>query len=76
MLLAGYPLLVFTNWIGDENPRIQAGWAIVACIVFIVIFNIFVLLFTVCRSWLRKCRFKCIRSQRLKEFKKAVRLKE
>ena len=47
VLLAAYPLLVFTPWVQENEPSIYVGWAIVACIVIIILGNIAFLMVTV-----------------------------
>mmetsp|Transcript_2087 Transcript_2087/g.2999 ORF Transcript_2087/g.2999 Transcript_2087/m.2999 type:complete len:107 (+) Transcript_2087:581-901(+) len=61
VLVAGYPLLVFTSWISDEERLIEAGWAIVGCIVAIILFNITFLIVSVGIKEYRKLKFWCIR---------------
>ena len=40
VLLASYPLLIFTSWVSDIERRKEAGWFLVACIVLTILFNI------------------------------------
>ena len=47
VLIASYPLLIFTNWVWDMDTRVNAGWFLIACIMLNVILNISILLFAV-----------------------------
>jgi len=46
------------------------GWVLVALIVFNILFNITVIVFTVCSNAYRKLKFWCIRRQRKQEIQK------
>lgn len=50
VLIATYPLLVFTDWLWDSQLRAEAGWAIIACIAFLIVFNIMFFLCYLCLS--------------------------
>ena len=58
VLVAAYPLLTFTNWIGDFERLLEAGWAIVGCIAFSVIFNIAFLFVSVCMGCVNKLKLR------------------
>lgn len=45
VLLAAYPLYVFTPWVWDEKRRIEVGWLIVCAILFNIVFNITLVLY-------------------------------
>jgi len=39
-MLAAYPLLAFTEWVYDSDRRMEAGWFLLGCIVFSLLFNL------------------------------------
>ena len=45
VLLATYPLLVFTNWVSNLQSRVNAGWFLIATILLNIGFNILICLF-------------------------------
>ena len=56
VMIAVYPLLALTEWVSIEN-RFEAGWAIIGCMGFSIIFNIvfyFSGLLVNCRNKLRR----------------------
>ena len=67
VLLAAYPLLVFTPWVQEIEPSIYAGWAIVACIVIIIIGNIAFLVVTVYCQCTKNLKLRYIRYENTRE---------
>lgn len=45
VLLASYPLFVFTPWVYDDERRIDVGWFLVACLLLNILFNIACLIY-------------------------------
>ena len=73
VLFASYPLLVFTPWLWNTNRRIEAGWTIVATIVFIILFNMCLVILQVIWGLYRKYKFWFIRKQRIREYQEKHR---
>ena len=48
-LLASYPLFTFTEWVFDLDRRIEAGWFLIGCVVFCLLFNIAYLIVCGCK---------------------------
>ena len=63
VLMAAYPLLMFTTWIGDEELRLGGGYFILAMICGNVLFNITILLIEVIRENVRKCKLWWLKRQ-------------
>ena len=47
VLIASYPLLIFTSWVWDMDSRVNAGWFLIACILLNVLLNMSILIFAV-----------------------------
>lgn len=60
VLFAAYPLFVFTDWVGDEDRKTEAGWYLVSCILLNILFNIAVLVYFLCKDLIRKAKRKYI----------------
>ena len=67
VLLATYPLLMFTDWEWDVSRRIQAGWAIVACIVFLLLFNMGFLIYSVTVDTVKQMKLIFIKRAKIKQ---------
>ena len=71
-MLAAYPLLTFTTFLRDEERRWEIGWCVVAIIVLNIMFNITVLVVSVCRRTYKRTKFWCIRRNAIKKRKLAL----
>lgn len=40
VMLAAYPLLMYTTWIYDEDVRFDAGWYLIGCMALSALFNL------------------------------------
>ena len=60
VLLAAYPLFVFTDWVPDDDRKMEAGWYLVSCILLNILFNIAVLVYFLCKDLIRKLKRKWI----------------
>ena len=58
VLLAAYPLLAFTNWVGSFERQMEAGWVIIGFIAFIIIFNVGFLLVSICMICIYKLKLR------------------
>lgn len=56
VLLAIYPLFVFTPWVDDPEMRVGAGWALVGCLMLNILFNIVVVIYQACLACYRAMR--------------------
>ena len=70
VLIAAYPLLVFTNWVPNEERKLDAGWFVVACICLNVMFNISVLIVEICKSAILRIKLYVLRYQYRKDLAK------
>ena len=73
VLLAAYPLLLFTTWIWESKPRNEAGWFIVACIIANVCFNMTIAIVFLVATLKSKIKFACIRRKKRKEMEKRLK---
>ena len=64
-MLAAYPLLAFTDWVWDIDRRFEAGWAIIGCIVLIVVGNIIFLVVSVLCSWSNWLKLRYLRNKNI-----------
>ena len=58
VLIASYPLLVFTPWVWDQKPRLDVGWFLVACILINCIVNVSVMIYIGIKETCLKLRYK------------------
>ena len=56
ILVAGYSLLTFTEWVDDHSTRLVNGWFLVGCIIFSLVFNITLLSVVGCKELYHKLR--------------------
>lgn len=68
VLLASYPLFVFTPWVYDDQRRSEVGWFLVACLLLNIVFNIACLLYQLCKMIKRKCRLYNLKQKNKAEF--------
>lgn len=69
VLVAAYPLLTFTDWVGKEEDRIDNGWYLINCICLNVMFNISVSLIIFIHESCRKLKFYRIRRRKLDQIR-------
>lgn len=74
VLLAAYPLLVFTEWVFDVDSRNKAGWSIVFLILINILFNLTIVIVSFIVSSIKKTKYALIRLKKRREMTK--RLKE
>ena len=75
VLIAAYPLLIFTNWVPDEERKLDAGWFVVACIGLNVLINMSVLIAEVCKAAFNKIKLYMLRYQYRKDLAKRIEKK-
>ena len=56
VLLAAYPLFVFTDWVSDDDRKMEAGWYLVSSILLNIFFNIAILVYFLCKDLIRKAK--------------------
>lgn len=71
VLIAAYPLFVFTEWVSEEDRRLDAGWYLIGCILLNIMFNITVLMYFMVKDTYRKCKraYNISNAKALKEMK-------
>ena len=55
-MLAAYPLFVFTDWVSDDDRKMEAGWYLVSSILLNIFFNIAILVYFLCKDLIRKAK--------------------
>ena len=56
ILQASYPLFVFTEWVYDMQRRVEAGWFVIGCILFSILFNVTFLVIISIKSTKQRCK--------------------
>ena len=60
VLIAAYPLLVFTPWIWNKELIENTGWLLIAIIALNVLFNIMIVIVLAIKRAIRRIKLKCI----------------
>lgn len=60
VLIAAYPLLVFTPWIWNEELIENTGWLLIAIIALNVLFNVLIIIVLAIKRTIRRIKLKCI----------------
>ena len=72
VLVAAYPLLMFTSQDWSQEFRINIAWMLLTCIAVLILFNIIVYCYAII-NWIKlKCRI-CLAKKRAERLMKAAR---
>ena len=76
ILMAGYSLLTFTEWVDDDNTRMINGWFLIGCLLFSLLFNMSLLIVVGCKESYHKIRRLYYENLRKKNLIRAKTIKD
>ena len=72
VFMAAFPLLTFTEWVGDPEVRTTYGWVLVVLICANVAFNIIVAITVYIHGLYYKCKLRKIRKMKIEMAKNRI----